>query len=112
MLEGTEERSVTVSNKSRGSMRSRKKTPFGFSGTVKSNSIMSSASKLQLEVKLAEIRLQQAESAARLQSQQMMLQAETAVKEARIRAEAFEEQAFEEPADVQTEKALHDKVDD
>ena len=112
MLEGIEERSATASNKSRGSVHSRKKTPFGCGGTVKSNSTMSSASKLRLEVKLAEMRLQQAESAARLQSQQMMLQAETALLEARIRAEVMEEQAFEEPADVQPEKALHDKVDD
>ena len=58
------------------------------------------------------MRLQLAESAARLQSQQMMLQAETAVLEARICAKAMEEQAFEEPADVQPKNALHDKVDD
>ena len=112
MLEGIEERSATASNKSRGSVHSRKKTPFGFGGTIKSNSTMSSVSKLRLEVKLAEMRLQQAESAARLQSQQMVLQAETALLEACIRAEVMEEQAFEEPADVQPEKALHDKVDD
>ena len=40
----------------------------------------------------------------------MILQAETALLEARIRAEVMEEQAFEEPADVQPEKGLHDKI--
>ena len=127
MLEGIEERSATASNKSRGTVRSRKEILSGCGGIVKSNSTVSSASKLRLEVKLAEMRLQQAESAARLQSQhmvqqaesaarlqsqQMVLQAETALIEARIRAEVMEEQVFEEPADVQPEKALHDKVDD
>ena len=136
MLEGIEERSAIASNKSRGTVRSRKEILSGCGGTVKSNSTVSSASKLRLEVKLAEMRLQQAESAARLQlqqaesaarlqsqqmvqqaesaarlqSQQMVLQAETALLEARIRAEVMEEQVFEEPADVQPE--LHDKVDD
>ena len=67
MLEGIEERSATASNKSRGTVRSRKEILSGCGGTVKSNSTVSSASKLRLEVKLAEMRLQQAESAARLQ---------------------------------------------
>ena len=112
MLEGIEERSATASNKCRGMVRSRKEILSGCGGTVKSNSTVSSASKLRLKVKLVEMSLQQAESAARLQSQRMMLQAETALLEARIRAEVMEEQAFEEFADIQPEKALHDKVDD
>ena len=112
MLKGIEERSATASNKFRGTVRFRKEILSGCGGTVKSNYTVSSASKLRLEVKLAEMRLQQAESAARLQSQQMVLQAETVLLEARIRAEVMEEQVFEEPADVQPEKALHDKVDD
>ena len=87
MLEGIEERSATASNKCRGMVRSRKEILSGCGGTVKSNSTVSSASKLRLKVKLVEMSLQQAESAARLQSQQMMLQAETALLEARIRAE-------------------------
>ena len=64
MLEGIEERSATASNKSRGTVRSRKEILSGCGGTIKSNSTMSSASKLRLEVKLAKMRLQQAESAA------------------------------------------------
>ena len=67
MLEGIEERSATASNKSRDTVRSRKEILSGCGGTVKSISTVSSASKLRLEVKLAEMRLQQAESAAQLQ---------------------------------------------
>ena len=111
MFEGIEERSATASNTSRGAVRFRKEMLSGCGGTVKSNSTMSSASKLRLEVKLSEMRLRQAKNAARLQSQQTVLEAATAVLEARIRAEAMEEQAFEEPAGVDPEKTLHDKVD-
>ena len=118
LLEGIEERSAARSSKFR-IMSSSNKGPPKCGGTERTTSTLSSASKLRMEVRLAEVRLQQARREQelearqeRIRSEKVILQAETAVLEARTRAEAIEDQVLDEPLGVDPVMPPHDKVDE
>ena len=118
LLGGIEERSAARSGKFR-IMSSSNKGPPKCGGAERTTSTLSSASKLRMEVKLAEVRLQQARreqeleaKRERIRSEKVILQAETAVLEARTRTEAIENQVLEESLGVDPVMPPHDKVDE
>ena len=132
LLEGIEERSAARSSKFRIMSFSNKGTPK-CGGTKRTTSTLSSASKLKMEVKLAEVRLQQARrkqeleakrerirsekvileaTQERIRPEKVILQGETAVLEARTRSEAMEDQVFDEPLGVDPVMPPHDEVDE
>ena len=78
---------IATMSKQAGS-RSRKSSCGGSSSRA---STMSSAAKLQMNVRLAEPRLKHVQEELRLKTQQAVLQAKAAVTEARIKTEAMQE---------------------
>ena len=100
-------------------MSSSNKRLSKYGGAERTTPTLSSASEQRMEVKLAETRLKQARREQelearreRIRSEKVILQAETAVLEARTLAEAIKDQVLEESLAVDLMMSPHDKVDE